>query len=72
MNSIKCKEIFTKYLLSTVRVTFPEGSGIFQQDLARCHTSKMMQVKCFRVAWQFPRPQSDRKRVGNQKKVAKV
>jgi len=33
----------TKYLLPTVRVTFPEGGGIIQQDLAPCHTSKMMQ-----------------------------
>jgi len=33
----------TKYLHKTVRVTFPEGGGIFQQGLAPCHTSKMMQ-----------------------------
>ena len=43
MNSIKYKEILTKYLLPTVQVAFPEGGGIFQQDLAPCHTSKMIQ-----------------------------
>ena len=41
MNSIKYKEILTKYLLPTVQVAFPEGGGIFQQDLAPCHTSKI-------------------------------
>jgi len=43
VNSIKYKEILTKYLLPTVRVTFAEGGSIFQQDLAPCYTSKMTQ-----------------------------
>jgi len=38
MNSIKYKEILTKYLLPTVRGTFPEGGAVFQQDLTPCNT----------------------------------
>jgi len=74
VNSIKYKEILTKYLLPTVRFTFCEGGAILQQDLVPCHTSKMMQkifreqVKCFTVAWKSPRPPSDRKLVSNHKK----
>ena len=27
-----------------MKALFPDGSGIFQQDLAPCHTSKVMQL----------------------------
>ena len=37
MSCIKYKEILTYYLLSTIRVAFPKGDCIFQQDLAMAY-----------------------------------
>ena len=35
--------MLTKYLLLTMKGLYPDGTGFFQQDLAPCHTSKVMQ-----------------------------
>ena len=43
INSAIHKEILTKDLIPIVRNTYFEEDGIFKQDLAWCHASKMMQ-----------------------------
>ena len=43
MNSDKYKNILETHLLPILQTNFPNGDGIFQQDLAPCHTSKKMQ-----------------------------
>jgi transposase len=40
MNSEKYIDVFQHKLLPEMRKLFPDGDGIFQQDLAPCHTSK--------------------------------
>ncbi|XP_069951387.1 transposable element Tc1 transposase [Cherax quadricarinatus] len=42
MNSDKYKAILATHLLPIVARDFPDGEGIFQQDLAPCHTSRKM------------------------------
>ena len=45
MNSERYLDVLTKKVISEMARKFPEGSGIFQQDLAPCHTSR--KVKYF-------------------------
>ena len=40
MNSKKYLDVLTKRVIPEMARKFPEGSGIFQQDLAPCHTSQ--------------------------------
>ena len=40
MNSEKYLDVLTKKVIPEMAKKFPEGSGIFQQDLAPCHTSR--------------------------------
>ena len=40
MNSEKYLDVLTKKVIPEMARKFPEGSGIFQQDLAPCHTSR--------------------------------
>ena len=40
MNSDKCKAFLQTHLLPTKQKGFPDRDGIFQQDLAPCHTSQ--------------------------------
>ena len=40
MNSEKYLDVLTKKVIPKMVRKFPEGSGIFQQDLAPCHTSR--------------------------------
>ena len=40
MNSEKYLDVLTKKVIPEMARKFPEGSGIFQQDLAACHTSR--------------------------------
>ena len=42
MNSEKYKNILETHLLPTLQSCFPDGDGIFQQDLAPCHASNKM------------------------------
>lgn len=42
MNSEKYESVLTTHLLPTIHECFPNNDGIFQQDLATCHTSKRM------------------------------
>ena len=35
--------MLTKHMLPTMKSLYPDGTGIFKQDLAPCHTSKVMQ-----------------------------
>ena len=42
MNSTKYQEILETKLVPSMRQSFPDGNGIFQQDNAPCHTSKKM------------------------------
>ena len=42
MNSDRYKAILQTRLLPVLHRDFPDGDGIFQQDLAPCHTSKQM------------------------------
>ncbi|KAG1693198.1 Rho GTPase-activating protein 26 [Nymphon striatum] len=44
MNSDKYKAVLQTHLLPTMRRDFPDGDGIFQQDLAPCHTSCKMRT----------------------------
>ena len=44
MNSDKYKAVLETHLLPTMRRDFPDGDGIFQQDLAPCHTSRKMRT----------------------------
>ncbi|KAG1681713.1 putative non-intrinsic ABC protein 5 [Nymphon striatum] len=44
MNSEKYKAVLQTHLLPTMRRDFPDGDGIFQQDLAPCHTSCKMRT----------------------------
>ena len=39
MNSEKYTDVLTKKVTSQMARTFPEGSGVFQQNLAPCRTS---------------------------------
>ena len=43
MNSTKYHEMLTKHMLPTIKSLLPNGTGIFQQDLAPCRTSKVLQ-----------------------------
>ena len=45
MRSQQYIEVLRRKVLPQLRKLFPDGSGVFQQDLAPCHTSK--QVKKF-------------------------
>ena len=40
MNSEKCLDVLTKKVIPEMAKKFPVGSGIFQQGLAPCHTSR--------------------------------
>ena len=40
MNSEKYLDVLTKKVIPEMARKLPEGSGIFQQDLASCHTSR--------------------------------
>ena len=42
MNSDKYKATLQSHLLAVLERDFPDGDGIFQQNLAPCHTSKKM------------------------------
>ena len=44
MNSDKYKAVLQTHLLPTMQRDFPDGDGIFQQDLAPCHTSRKMRT----------------------------
>lgn len=44
MNSDKYKATLDTHLLPTMTRDFPDGDGIFQQDLALCHTSHKMRT----------------------------
>ena len=71
------KKILTRYLILTVQNTYPEGDGIFQQDLAPRYTSKMMQnyfekYKLSVSEWLGNSPDLHGKLVDSPKKVAKV
>ena len=44
MNSDKYKAILQTHLLPVLQRGFPDGDGIFQQDLAPCHTSKKIRA----------------------------
>ena len=43
MTSAKYQEVLSRKLIPELSKRFPDGSGVFQQDLAPCHTSKQMQ-----------------------------
>ena len=43
MNSELFRNILETHLLPTPQSCFPDDDGIFQQDLATCHTSKKLQ-----------------------------
>ena len=43
MNSVKYQEILAIKLVPSMQKSFPDESGIFQQDNEPCHTSKKMQ-----------------------------
>jgi len=40
MNSDKYLDVIQRKVIPHMRETFPEGGGIFQQDLVPCHASK--------------------------------
>ena len=42
INSEKYKNILETHLLIILQSRFPDGDGIFQQNLAPCHTSKKL------------------------------
>jgi len=42
INSDKYKAKLQSHLLPVLESYFPDGDGIFQQDLAPCHTSKKL------------------------------
>ena len=42
MNSTKYQEILERKLVPSMQQSFLDGNGIFQQDNAPCHTSKIM------------------------------
>ena len=44
INSDKYKAILQTHLLPVLQRDLPDGNGIFQQDLAPCHTSKKMRA----------------------------
>ena len=44
MNSDRYKAILETHLLPSMTRDFPDGDGIFQQDLAPCHTSRKMRT----------------------------
>lgn len=44
MNSIMYKQVIQSKLIPEMTKRFPAGNGVFQQDLAPCHTSKMMKT----------------------------
>ena len=42
MNRNKYKAVLQAHVLPVMQRDFPDGGGIFQQDLASCHTSQKM------------------------------
>ena len=46
MNSDKCIDVIEKKIISNIRRAFPDDGGLFQQDLAPCHSSKKVKKVC--------------------------
>ena len=62
MNSNKYISVIEQKVIPDMRRAFPDVGGIFQQDLAPCHSAKKVIFrkqklnKCFRMAWKLARP----------------
>lgn len=80
MNSASYEFILNRKVLPTMSKLWPNGDCVFQQDNARCHTSKRIQSFCSKkkkkktyctgLAWEFTRLKSYRKFVGYCEKTA--
>ena len=74
MNADKYINVVNHKILNTMRdmqIAFPDGGGIFQHNLAPCHSAKKIRncvtrkgKKGFRIAREFARLEPHRKFVG--------
>ena len=53
MNSEKYLDVLTKKVIPEMARKFPEGSGIFQQDLAPCHPYQSKSQKFYQFEQYF-------------------
>ena len=68
MNTNKYINVANHKVMRYMQIAFPDGGGIFQHDLAPCHSAGKVQIvlqengiKVLRMAWQFTRLESHRK-----------
>ena len=68
MRSAQYIDVIETKAIPEMQKAFPDGSGVFQQDLAPCHTSKIVtnssqnqHDKSVGLAWKLPGLKSNRK-----------